>query len=155
MTSRRGGGKAPVPQRKAARERACSCALLRGLTRRMTQAYDQALKPAGLRVTQYMVLANVDREGGRPVTDLATHLEMDRTTLTRNLRPLEAAGWLRIVAGSDRRSRSVEVTAAGRDVLAAARPLWREAEDSFRETLGPDQAAQLRRLAAEAMARLA
>lgn len=153
MTSRRIGGKAPVLPRNGAR--VCSCALLRGLTRRVTQTYDQALRPAGLRVTQYMVLANVDRESGRSVTDLAARLEMDRTTLTRNLRPLEAAGWLRIVAGPDRRSRSVVMTAAGREVLAAARPLWREAEDTFREALGLDQAAQLRELAAEAMASLA
>jgi DNA-binding MarR family transcriptional regulator len=76
---------------------------------------------------------------------------MDRTTLTRNLRPLEAAGWLRIGAGPDRRSRAVEITEEGRRLLVAARPLWQAAERTFRQALGREEAAELRRLLDAAM----
>ena len=74
----------------------CTCAHLRRTARRLTQAYDKALRPSGLRLTQYSVIANVVRANGLSVTDLAARLSMDRTTLTRNLRPLEAAGFIRI-----------------------------------------------------------
>ncbi|MDH3474180.1 MAG: MarR family transcriptional regulator, partial [Rhodospirillales bacterium] len=66
--------------------------MLRRTARRLTQAYDQALRPSGLRLTQFSVLANLTRSGGLSITDLAELLAMERTTLTRNLRPLERAG---------------------------------------------------------------
>jgi len=137
-------------------ETPCTCAALRRTARRLTRAYDRALRPAGLRLTQYSVLANLARaegEGrGLTVTDLARRLAMDRTTLTRNLRPLEAAGWLRVSPGPDRRSRAVEITDEGRRILEAARPLWQEAERTFRQALGREEAANLRRLLDAAMA---
>ena len=132
----------------------CSCASLRGLTRRVTQVYDQALKPSGLRVTQYSILAHVAEAEDLSLTELAQRLDMDRTTLTRNLRPLERAGWIEAVAGPDRRSRSVRLSAAGSRLLKRTAPLWREAERSFRATVGEDQAARLHRLVVEAMSQL-
>ena len=141
--------------RSALAETPCTCAALRRTARRLTKAYDRALRPAGLRLTQYSVLANVaraDGEGsGLTVTDLARRLAMDRTTLTRNLRPLEVAGWLRVAPGPDRRSRAVEITEEGRRVLEAARPLWQAAERTFRQALGREDAAALRRLLDAAM----
>jgi DNA-binding MarR family transcriptional regulator len=140
---------------RALPETPCTCAALRRTARRLTRTYDRALRPAGLRLTQYSVLANLARaagEGGAlTVTDLARRLAMDRTTLTRNLRPLEAAGWLRIGAGPDRRSRAVEITEEGRRLLVAARPLWQAAERTFRQALGREEAAELRRLLDAAM----
>jgi DNA-binding MarR family transcriptional regulator len=124
----------------------CTCAKLRRTARRLTQAYDQALRPCGLRLTQYSVLANLTRSGGLSITDLAELLAMERTTLTRNLRPLERAGWVRIGPGPDRRSRAVEITPAGRRVYDRALPLWREAERAFRRRLGRDRTAALSRM---------
>ncbi len=133
-------------------ETPCTCAALRRAARRLTRAYDRALKPVGLRLTQYSVLANLARaEGGLSVTDLARRLAMDRTTLTRNLRPLEAAGWLRVAPGPDRRSRAVVLTADGRSVFETAQPLWQDAERRFRQALGREEAAELRRLLDAAM----
>jgi DNA-binding MarR family transcriptional regulator len=120
--------------------------MLRRTARRLTQAYDQALRPSGLRLTQYSVLANLTRRGGLSITDLAELLAMERTTLTRNLRPLERAGWVRVGPGPDRRSRAVEITPAGRRVFDQALPLWREAERAFRRRLGRDRAAALSRM---------
>ena len=145
-----GGAGAP-----ALAETPCTCAALRRTARRLTRAYDRALRPTGLRLTQYSVLANLTRaegEGrGLTVTDLAGRLAMDRTTLTRNLRPLEAAGWLRVSPGPDRRSRAVEITEEGRRVLEEAKPLWQAAERTFRQALGREEAAELRRLLDAAM----
>ena len=124
----------------------CTCAVLRRTARRVTQAYDRALRPAGIKLTQYSVLANVLRDGGLSITELAERLAMDRTTLTRNLRPMERAGWIEIGPGADRRSRAVRITAAGRRVFDAAFPLWQAAERGFRRGLGRDTAAELRRL---------
>ncbi len=124
----------------------CTCAKLRRTARRLTQAYDRALKPAGLRLTQYSVLANLARRGPLSITELAELLAMDRTTLTRNLRPLEKAGWLAVGKGPDRRSRAVAVTAAGRRVFERAQPLWQDAERAFRRKLGRDDAKALRDL---------
>ena len=132
----------------------CSCASLRRLTRRVTQYYDQALRPSGLRVTQYSILVHIAHGEGLSLTDLASRLDMDRTTLTRNLRPLESEGWIALTEGPNRRSRSVRLTAAGEGRLKLAEPLWRAAEASFRRTVGQEEAAQLRRLVASSMASL-
>ena len=127
-------------------ETPCTCAALRRTARRLTQAYDQAMRPTGLRLTQYSVLANVVRTGGLSVTDLAERLAMDRTTLTRNLQPLERQGLIRIAPGTDRRSRAVEITEEGREAYEAALPRWRAAERQFRRTMSQAEAAELRRL---------
>ena len=128
------------------RDTDCTGAMLRRTTRRLTQVYDQALKPAGLRLTQYSILAHVSEADGLSVTELAERLTMERTTLTRNLRPLERAGLIRVVPGADRRSRAVRITTSGRSRFEQAIPLWREAERSIRRALGRDQTAELRRL---------
>ena len=139
-------GSAPGPA-----ESPCTCAILRRTARRVTRLYDEALRPSGLRLTQYSVLANIERanigDAGAPtVTELAELLEMERTTLTRNLKPLAKAGLLRIAPGPDQRSRAVEITPAGEAAVARARPLWQEAERRLRRTIGRETSAELRRL---------
>ncbi len=123
---------------------ACTCSLVRGAARRLTQYYDEALKETGLKVTQYGLLSNIERMDRPSVTDLADRLDLDRTTLTRNLAPLRDAGWVRLAPGSDRRSRSVELTDTGRDMLALARPHWRRAEVALRQRAGGEVTAALR-----------
>ena len=112
--------------------------MLRRTARRVTRIYDRALRPAGVRLTQYSVLANINGAGGLSISELAERLEMERTTLTRNLRPLVRAGWVIVARGSDRRQRSVGLTQAGRQVYDAAFPLWQAAEQHLREVLGHD-----------------
>ncbi len=132
----------------------CTCAMLRRASRRVTQVYDQALKPFGLSLNQYSLLANLLRSEGISITDLAERLDMERTTLTRNLKPLETAGWLRVKAGPDRRSRALEILPEGRAVVEQAFPAWQQAERRFRKSMGRDEAAELRQLLGTAMSAL-
>lgn len=121
----------------------CTCDRLRKLTRRITQHYDTRLAPAGLRVTQYSLLAHLVSGGPTTMSALARLTEMDRTTLTRNLKPLADAGFVEIAPGSDARSRVVSATARGREARSSARELWRRAQDEVNRALGTDQVAAL------------
>jgi DNA-binding MarR family transcriptional regulator len=131
----------------------CTCFRLRKLTRRMTQHYDARLAPAGLRLTQFSLLANL-RAGPLTMSALADRMEMDRTTLTRNLKPLADAGFVAVAPGEDARSRVVSVTARGRDSWARARALWRQAQDEVNRALGAEQVAALHATLDESLARL-
>jgi len=118
----------------------CTCARLRRLTRRMTALYDRELAPTGLRLTQYSLLATLRREardGGVPVSDLASAMDMDRTTLTRNLRPLLDHGLVALSADpADARVRRALITAKGNAGFVDAMPYWRRAQDFVNQTLG-------------------
>ncbi len=129
---------------------ACSNAGLRRATRRLGQLYDEALAPAGLKATQFGLLAQV-RQLGRPtMKDLAAAMVMDLSALGHTLKPLARDGLVALeVDPADRRARRVVLTAAGRDRFRAAARLWREAQARFEATLGPDKAAQLRVLVDE------
>ncbi len=114
----------------------CTCFGLRKAARAVTQIYDRALKPSGLRATQFSLLFAAERSGPRAIGELAELLVMDRTTLTRNLKPLLDRGLLESVAGADRRRRPVAITAKGRAALARALPYWREAQARLAGSLG-------------------
>ncbi len=106
----------------------------------MTALYDRELAPTGLRLTQYALLATLRREGkdaGVAVTDLAAAMDMDRTTLTRNLRPLLDQELVELGTDpADARVRRALVTAKGNAAFAAAVPRWRVAQDFVNQTLG-------------------
>ena len=105
------------------------------------------LAPLDLRVTQYSLLAEIDRLGPMAINPLADSMIMDRTTLGHNLRPLEARGYVRVeVSEDDRRSRQVSLTPAGRAALARAEKLWQKAQDKFDATFGRRGAASLREM---------
>jgi DNA-binding MarR family transcriptional regulator len=115
----------------------CTCFRLRKLSRLVTQRYDRALAPLGLNLNQYSILRRASREP-RPIGDLARELGMDRTTLSRDIRPLAAAGWIELASGAvDARQRCIHVTAAGKALLEDAKPRWREAQDAIDALLGP------------------
>ncbi len=114
----------------------CTCFNLRKAARAVTQMYDQALKPTGLRATQLSLLVSVEHAGPRGMSELAEQLVMDRTTLTRNLKPLLNRGLLKSVEGSDRRRRPIAITAKGRAALAQALPYWCEAQARMTGGLG-------------------
>ena len=114
----------------------CACHTLRMAARAVTQFYDGALRPAGLRVTQFSVLLTAARTGTATMTELAEALVVDRTTLTRNLKPLKDRGLIESVAGEDRRERHIAITPQGRQALARAAPAWREAQARIAGRLG-------------------
>lgn len=117
----------------------CTCARLRRLTRRLTALYDRELAPFGLRITQFSLMSTLRRHGdaGLPMLALADALDMDRTTLTRNLKPLADHGWVRLAPDpADARVRRAVLTAEGARVLATARPAWQRAQQTVVATLG-------------------
>ncbi len=114
----------------------CTCLNLRKAARAVTQMYDEALRPSGLRGTQFSLLFLVDHEGPCGITEVARMLVLDRTTLTRNLKPLLDQKLLEVIDGPDRRRRPIAITAKGRDVLAQALPLWREVQQRLAFGLG-------------------
>lgn len=122
----------------------CTCFRLRKLARLVTQRYDRELASAGLTLNQYSILRRASRTP-QAIGALARELGMDRTTLTRDLRPLASAGWVELVAGPDARQRQVRVTPAGRAAMAAAQPSWRRAQDAVERQLGTAVVEQLHR----------
>lgn len=124
----------------------CNCFSLRQANRRVTQLYDQAFAPVGLKATQYSLLNQVATLGPIALNPLAETMVMDRATLGHNVRPLAARGLVRLAVGKDRRSREVSITTAGRDLLASARALWHRAQQSFESEMGKDTSAALRGL---------
>ena len=115
---------------------ACTCANLRKASRLVTQFYDAALQPVGLRATQFTLLATLSKRGSLPHSKLAEALVMDRTTLTRNLKPLVDRGLIEVGQGADQRVRHIALTAAGNAALDAAMPCWRQAQARIVERLG-------------------
>jgi DNA-binding MarR family transcriptional regulator len=144
----------PVSPRKsrqvsvAAPRNACTCGSLRKASRRVSQFYDTALAPVGIKSTQYSILSEVDRrsfEGPVTMCELATAMVMDRSTLGHNLKPLERDDLVMLrLADDDRRKRYVELTKKGRLLLRRSRRLWQQAEGRFEKIFGKQPAAELR-----------
>ncbi len=118
--------------------RFCACANLRKGSRAITQLYDEMLQPSGLRVTQFTVLATISLIGQMTIKALAEELVMDRTTLTRNLKPLEKGGLIESTTGEDRRTRLVRLTSQGQTTLVEALLLWEKAQAKMVEGLGQE-----------------
>ena len=116
--------------------RTCACFNLRKAARAVTQLYDEVLAPSGLRGTQFSVLAVISAAGPATMTDLADILVMDRTTLTRNLKPLLDRALVERGEGEDRRQRPIAITPAGRDALGQALPFWEKAQARIAGGLG-------------------
>ncbi|MES1153264.1 MAG: MarR family transcriptional regulator [Dongia sp.] len=114
----------------------CLCHRARMAARAVTRGYDLALRETGLRATQLAVLAAIAARGALSIKALADDLGMDRTTLTRNLRPLEDLGYVAIGAEARHRSRTLALTESGDAALAAALPLWEQAQRAMQQRLG-------------------
>src|SRR5271154_2548938 len=126
---------------------ACNCLALRQAARHVTQFYDQFLAPSGLRTTQYSILARLQRKGAMTINVLAAELVTDRTTLGRNLLPLQRDGLVAIGPGqADRRSKEVQLTGAGAGRLRSARKNWQDAQAQFETVFGVKRAKELRAL---------
>lgn len=111
----------------------------RRATRLITQYYDKALVPAGIRSTQYSLLSLLSMMGEAPMQEVAYVLAMDRTTLTRNLNPLVRKGLVKVTVGSDRRARPLAITPKGKSTLEKALPYWQQAQSQIVETIGSEQ----------------
>jgi DNA-binding MarR family transcriptional regulator len=113
----------------------CLCFALRQASRAVSRFYDDELRSVGLRTTQYSLLARLRRSGEVRQRDLGELTLHDETTLTRNLRPLVAAGWVAIRSGDDRREKLVRITEAGIAKLAEARRAWKRAQTRMQALL--------------------
>ena len=116
----------------------CACASLRRAARAVTQRYDEVLRPCGVRLTQFTLLQMLARTGPLTQGALGEQLAMDSTTLSRTLRPVEKAGWIRSRPGRDRRERYVEVTQAGLKMMRRVTPIWEAAQHDLRHRLGEE-----------------
>jgi len=125
----------------------CNCLAVRQAARHITQFYDQCLASSGLRTTQFSILAKLKRLGPMTINALAADLVMDRTTLGRNILPLQRKGLIAVVKGRvDRRSKELTVTEVGAGRLRAAIKGWVHAQNRFEAVLGGDRTAELRTL---------
>jgi DNA-binding MarR family transcriptional regulator len=122
----------------------CACHRVRTAARAVTRAYDEALRPVGLRASQLTVLVATAADEALSITALAKIMGMDRTTLTRNLRPLESEGLITLGNEGWRRSRTLKVTKKGRSRLRQALPLWEQAQQALRKKLGDRNWDQIR-----------
>ena len=124
--------------------RECIVFRVRMLNRMITAIYDEALAKAGLRSSQYNLLVTAaNREYSRPA-DLAKFLEMDESTLSRNVDRMCAKGWLRLVPEKDRRSHCIQVTGKGVGIIRKGYPAWLKAQEEVVRRLGPDHVTALK-----------
>jgi len=130
----------------------CTSLKLRQLSRRVSQRFDHIVGEAGLKTTQYSLLSNIVARGPIRPGELAAAMEMDASTLTRNLQPLIAQGWVVVGAGADGRSRSVAITDAGRAKRSEAQRDWKRAQLELNERLGPERVARLHAVIDECLA---
>jgi DNA-binding MarR family transcriptional regulator len=125
----------------------CNCLALRQAARHVTQFYDQFLASSGLRTTQYSMLARLNRKGPMTINALASELVMDRTTLGRNILPLQRDGLIAVGTGaSDRRSKELRLTSSGAARFRTAFEAWTQAQARFEGAFGLKRAKELRAL---------
>lgn len=123
----------------------CNCFMVRSAARHVTQLYDQFLAPVGLHVTQFSILAKLKRLGPMTINALAKEMVMDRTTLGRNVLPLERDGLIKIEASAaDRRAKELHLTKAGEKRLQGGREAWEQAQARFDDRFGARRAADFR-----------
>jgi len=125
----------------------CNCLAVRQAARHITQFYDQLLAPSGLRTTQFSILAKLRQLGLVTINALAAEMVMDRTTLGRNILPLERDGLVAVAPGSrDRRSKELQLTEAGEGRFRAGMKGWLEAQRRFATAFGAERTADMRAL---------
>lgn len=129
----------------------CTNFKLRQITRRVTQHYDAALAKTGLKTTQYSLLSHVLKSGPIRAVDLAVLMRMSTSTLSRNLQPLIASGWIEVKSGPDARSRLISATDTGHSKRAEAQRKWRIAQEGINTRLGLERVLALHALIDESL----
>lgn len=140
---------------EADRPQGCTNLKLRQLMRGVARHYDAEVGKTGLRGTQYSLLSYVYKLGPLRPVDLAREMKIDASTLSRNLRPMMAAGWLAQDEGVDGRSHLVSITPAGREKRQEAQRRWRVAQEGLNDLLGAANVVALHALIDLSLARLA
>ncbi len=144
---------APAPIRPSPAE--CTCFRVRGAARRVTQIYSRHMAPTGLKISQFSLLGFVVARGPITIGQLSELLATDRTTLTRNLRPLLANGVIERAEAGDKRRHELVATLAGRALFKRALPLWAAAEQEVRAAMGAKLTADLHGALDRSMEKLA
>src|SRR5881397_3338546 len=124
-------------ERESVRLSPCVCSTLRMVSRAVTQLYDDILRPSGLRVTQFSILATIARRGEANLRHLERALAIDQTTLTRSVNRLERDRIIERVPNLDGRVKAMRLTGKGKRLLDVARPLWAQAQGRVLRELGP------------------
>lgn len=124
----------------------CFCLASRQAARKITRLYDSGMQQSGIRATQFTILSQLMLRGEMPVGKLAGFLGLERTTLTRNLAPLEAERWISTKPGEDPRARMIAITSQGRGMVRRAFPYWSKAQAQVGKMLGADGQAALKLL---------
>ena len=125
-------------------EGVCVCGYVRKLSRIVTAVYDGALADAGLKTSQFSVLVAVANRGKARPAELTELLQMDESTLSRNVERMCARGWLRLERNEDRRSHLIELTDKGQALIHKCLPAWRQAQAEVSERLGTSTVKELR-----------
>jgi len=115
--------------------RDCKCSALRRASRAVTQHYEASFRGTGLRATQFTVLATLAQTGPLPLTELADALVLERTSLTRNLQPLERRGLVKTLSDADQRVRRIAITTKGENAALGALDAWKRAQSSVDDVL--------------------
>lgn len=121
----------------------CTCLNLRRASLAITKIYDEKLAPSGLTVSQFSILKHVEHMGPVSVSDLAACIRLDRTTVVRNLKPLEKSGLVVDNSLEGTRARQLQLTEDGMKLCDSAEKLWQEAQDHIEEKLGKDNVKNL------------
>jgi DNA-binding MarR family transcriptional regulator len=128
----------------------CICTNLRRTARAISHIYDAALAPAGIKITQFSLLRAIERREPVAISDLAEEVVLDRTTLARNLAPLERDRLLTLSSGEDQRVTEVRLTRKGRERIEAALPLWLATQADVGRLMSPGRITQIQDIAQEA-----
>lgn len=126
--------------------RGCTNLKLRQASRLVTRHYDSFFASSGLKITQYSLLSHVVKLGPLRAGELAAAMQLDASTLTRNLQPLLQQGLVQMHTGDDARSRVIEATAAGRALRSDAQKAWKQAQTALNQRLGVERVAALHAL---------
>lgn len=114
----------------------CYCVNLRRAANRITEEYNKALAPLGITITQYSILAFLYGMSGCNITQLAQRLRLEKSTLVRNLRPLFKKGYIEDLSNERSRSRELQITVLGNQLLFQAKPLWKKSQKDIQQKIG-------------------
>lgn len=124
----------------------CSCFYLRRAARLVTRQYAETMKAAGLKSSQFSILSMLSFHGELTITELADKMGLERTSMSRNLHPMEKDGLISVSDERDNRRRYISLTRQGQVTYKKALPLWNQAQQQFREQLGADEMKTLKQL---------
>ena len=124
----------------------CSCFYLRRAARLVTRQYAETMKAAGLKSSQFSILSIISHHGRMTITELADKMGLERTSLSRTLRPLEKDGLISISEEQEKRRRFIELTKQGRKVYKMSLPLWNKAQRQLKKQLGAEDLKSLKSL---------